>query len=258
MVFPKAARCCTYCVAYMSAPSANPMPARHDGSHGVEPSMAKRTRDFADHILGRDAHVGQDELSGIDAFDAHFVVGASNVDAWPFPLDNERRDGVVGSTGWSSPVLAKTVYQFASRTPDIQHLVPLRTQSSPSRTPRVRMPIRRCQLALRTNRSGSQGALSNAGQILGFLASVPAIMTGPVGRRVSKSIRAAVLEYFATSSMAMARPKIRRPSHRTRPADRVEQASVSKGLKDGVGYVPSLSIWRPVLDFVLSNRRTDI
>ena len=43
-----------------------------------------------------------------------------------------------------SLVLAKTVYQSASRTPDIQHLVPLRTQppSEPSSgTPRVRIPI---------------------------------------------------------------------------------------------------------------------
>ena len=43
-----------------------------------------------------------------------------------------------------SLVLANTVYQSASRTPDIQHLVPLSTQppSDPaSGTPRVRMPI---------------------------------------------------------------------------------------------------------------------
>jgi len=40
--------------------------------------------------------------------------------------------------------LANTVYQSASRTPDIQHFVPLSTQppSDPaSGTPRVRMPI---------------------------------------------------------------------------------------------------------------------
>ena len=43
-----------------------------------------------------------------------------------------------------SLVLAKTVYQSASRTPDIQHLVPLSTQppSEPSSgTPRVRIPM---------------------------------------------------------------------------------------------------------------------
>ena len=41
--------------------------------------------------------------------------------------------------------------------------------------------------------------------------SVPAIITGPVGRRVRRSIKAAVLEYFATSSMASARPKMPAP-----------------------------------------------
>ncbi len=43
-----------------------------------------------------------------------------------------------------SLVLAKTVYQSASRTPDIQHLVPFSTQppSLPSSgTPRVRIPM---------------------------------------------------------------------------------------------------------------------
>ena len=43
-----------------------------------------------------------------------------------------------------SLVLANTVYQSASRTPDIQHLVPLSTQppSLPwSGTPRVRIPM---------------------------------------------------------------------------------------------------------------------
>ena len=44
-----------------------------------------------------------------------------------------------------SPVLAKTVYQSASTTPDIQHLVPVSTQSPVrpdpvSGTARVRMP----------------------------------------------------------------------------------------------------------------------
>ena len=43
-----------------------------------------------------------------------------------------------------SPLLANTVYQSASRTPDIQHLVPVSTQppaSSGSGVARVRMPM---------------------------------------------------------------------------------------------------------------------
>ncbi len=42
------------------------------------------------------------------------------------------------STG---PVLANTQYQSAWRTPDIQHLVPERIQSSPSGRARVRIPM---------------------------------------------------------------------------------------------------------------------
>ena len=40
-----------------------------------------------------------------------------------------------------SLVLAKTVYQSASRTPDIQHLVPFSSQPPSSGTPRVRIPM---------------------------------------------------------------------------------------------------------------------
>ena len=49
------------------------------------------------------------------------------------------------------------------------------------------------------------------GRYLCFCASVPAIITAPVGRRVKRSINAAVFEYFATSSMATARPRIPAP-----------------------------------------------
>ena len=41
----------------------------------------------------------------------------------------------------TGPVLANTQYQSAWRTPDIQHLVPVRSQSSPSGRARVRMPM---------------------------------------------------------------------------------------------------------------------
>ena len=41
----------------------------------------------------------------------------------------------------AGPVLANTQYQSACTTPLIQHLVPVRTQLSPSRSARVRIPI---------------------------------------------------------------------------------------------------------------------
>ncbi len=49
------------------------------------------------------------------------------------------------------------------------------------------------------------------GRYRSFCSSVPAIMTGPVGSRVSSSISAAVFEYLATSSMASASPRIPAP-----------------------------------------------
>src|SRR5947199_1742239 len=70
-------------------------------------------------------------------------------------------------------------------------------------------------------------------------------MTGPVGRRVRSSIRAAVLEYFATSSMARVSPRMPAPEppysvgmHRpSRPASR-------NSSKRSCGYWPVSSISR--------------
>ena len=43
--------------------------------------------------------VVQEELPGVDATDAHFVVGPADVDPVPGPLHDERRDGVVCPAG---------------------------------------------------------------------------------------------------------------------------------------------------------------
>ncbi len=116
-----------------------------------------------------------------------------------------------------SEVLAKTVYQSASRTPDIQHLVPLRTQppapAAPSSgTARVRMPITSLPAwGSDSPKAARREPSQMPGRYCFFCSSVPAIMTGPVGRRVSRSISAAVFEYFATSSTAIARPRIPAP-----------------------------------------------
>ena len=114
-----------------------------------------------------------------------------------------------------SLVLAKTVYQSASRTPDIQHLVPLSTQppSDPeSGTPRVRMPMTSLPACGSDRPKAARSVPSQMpGRYRFFCSSVPAIMTGPVGSRVSRSISAAALEYLATSSMARARPRIPAP-----------------------------------------------
>ena len=114
-----------------------------------------------------------------------------------------------------SAVLANTVYQSASRTPDIQHLVPLSTQppaDPASATARVRIPM--TSLPAWGSESPKAARCEPSRSRAGTASSAPrcpAIMTGPVGRRVSSSMSAAVLEYLATSSMAMARPRMPAP-----------------------------------------------
>ena len=162
-----------------------------------------------------------------------------------------------------SLVLANTVYQSASRTPDIQHFVPLSTHPPPdssSGTPRVRMPITSLPAWGSDNPKAARWVPSQMpGKYRAFCSSVPAIMTGPVGRRVNSSISAAELEYFATSSMARARPRMPAPEppysvgmhSPRRPASR-------KASKTSAGYAPSLSMAR-ALGFTLScaRRRTE-
>ena len=59
-------------------------PGGHDRAHGVEPEHGQpEPADLADHVLGRDVHVVEDELAGVHAAHAHLVVGAAHRDALP-------------------------------------------------------------------------------------------------------------------------------------------------------------------------------
>ena len=70
-------------------------------------------------------------------------------------------------------------------------------------------------------------------------------MTGPVGSRVSSSIKAAVLEYLATSSMAMASPRMPGPGPAVLLRDaQSEQAGVTEGLEEVLG-ICALLVDRP-------------
>ena len=154
----------------------------------------------------------QEQLAGVDAAHAHLAIGRPDLDAVPPALDDEGGDRVVVARDVASSVLANTVYQSACTTPDIQHFVPLRIQSSPSATALVRMPM----TSLPAWGSESPKPLrwepsAMPGRYFCFCSSEPAIITGPVGSRVSSSMRAAVLEYLATSSMAMVSPRMPAP-----------------------------------------------
>ena len=139
----------------------------------------------------------------------------------------------------AGPVLANTQYQSACTTPDIQHLVPLSTQSSPSCTALVRMPT--TSLPACGSESPKPARISPVATprtYCCFCSSLPAISTGPVGSRVSSSISAAVFEYLATSSIATVRPRIPAPeppysSGITRPSRPVSR----KSSKRSWGYV---------------------
>ena len=62
--------------------------------------------------------------------------------------------------------------------------------------------------------------------------------SGPVGSRVSSSIRAAVLEYLATSSMAMVRPRMPAPDPPSSVGQaQAEQVGVPEGVEDVLGVL---------------------
>ena len=217
MVFPKAGRCCTYSVAYMSAPSAKPMPrAATIGRMALRPSMARRKPPTSPITFSAGTWTSLSTSSPVST-PLTPILWSVRPTSTPFHVRStmnaviESWDRLAGSP----LVLAKTVYQSASRTPDIQHLVPLRIQplpAPPSGIPLVRMPMTSLPAcgSERPNAARSEPS-AMPGRYLAFCASVPAIMTGPVGRRVNSSISAAEFEYLATSSMAMARPRIPAP-----------------------------------------------
>ena len=105
MVRPNAARCFTYWTAHISASRRGRYSARRDDrAHRVEPEHREpEPADLADHVGGGNAHVVQDELTGVDAAHTHLVVGATDRDPGPRTFDDEARDVVVlagvGGTG---------------------------------------------------------------------------------------------------------------------------------------------------------------
>jgi len=111
------------------------------GRIAFSPSMARRKPPTSpDDVLGRDPHAVEQELAGVDPPDAHLR-------SMP-PTDTPGRERSTMKQvmlSWAresgAPVLANTQYQSAWRTPDIQHFEPVITQSSPSGTARVRIPM---------------------------------------------------------------------------------------------------------------------
>ena len=115
-----------------------------------------------------------------------------------------------------SPTLAKTTNQSACIPPEIQHFVPFRIKpSSMSGSSRARACACRRRPSRRRARRGRRRRavvpFAMPGKYFCFCSSFPAIMIGPVGKRVKSSISPKTLEYFVTSSIAIVRPMMPAP-----------------------------------------------
>ena len=161
-----------------------------------------------------------------------------------------------------SAVLANTVYQSASRTPDIQHLVPFRTQppsTSGSGVARVRMPM----TSLPAWGSDSPKAarlrpVGDAGQVALLLLLGPGDHHRPGGQPGQQQHERGGVGVLGHLLDGDGEPEDPRPRAAVLLGDaQAEQPGVAKGLEDVVGYSPLRSISR-ARGFTLSwaRRRT--
>ena len=97
MVLPKASRCLTYATAYMSAPSARPIPrAATIGRMEFRPSIARRKPPTSPMTFSSGTCTeSRSELSCVHAADTHLVIGAPDSDTVPGAVDYERSHRVV-------------------------------------------------------------------------------------------------------------------------------------------------------------------
>ena len=156
-----------------------------------------------------------------------------------------------------SLVLAKTVYQSASRTPDIQHLVPLSTQPPPDagvgHAPGPHAHDVAARLRLGQPEGGPQGAVADARQVPLLLllgAGDHDRARGQPGQQEHQRRRVGVLGHLLDGEGQAEDPRSRAPVL-DRDAQ-AEQAGVAERLED-VGRVGTLLVDRPGpwLDLVL-------
>ena len=214
IVLPNAARCFTYSTAYISAPSASPMPrAATTGRIEFRPSIARRKPPISPTTLSAGTRTSSSMSSPVST---PFTPILSSVRPTDTPgdraVDDEARDvGVrarVGRAGLGEHAVPVGLHHprhpalGAVEHPVVAVADGLRAHARPRRCP----PAARRARSRRASRRSRRRARSAASA-----PRCPAISTGPVGRRVSSSISAAVFEYFATSSMATVRPRMPAP-----------------------------------------------
>ena len=236
IVRPNAARCFTYSTAYISAPSASPMPrAATIGRIELRPSIASRNPPTSPTTFAAGTRTSSSISSPVSTPRTPILSSVRPTETPGADRSTMKHEMSACLRESAGPVLANTQYQSACTTPDIQHFVPVSTQSSPSRTALVRMPMtslpacgsespKPARMLARSRRRARTAASAPR---------CPAISTGPVGRRVSSSISAAVFEYFATSSIAIVRPRIPAPGSAVLLGDHeAEQARVAEQVEE--------------------------
>src|ERR1700733_821754 len=130
MVPPKASLDFTYSVAYMRAPSASPMPrAATIGRMALSPSMASRKPPTSPMTFPAGTCTSSSTSSPVSTPRTPILWSVRGTETPSQPRSTMNAVMPPWSRDAGAPVLAKTVYQSASRTPDIQHFVPDRTQS---------------------------------------------------------------------------------------------------------------------------------
>ena len=223
MVLPKAARCWTYSVAYISAPSASPMPrAATIGRMALSPSMASRKPPTSPMTFSAGTCTSVKTSSPVSTPRTPILWSVR-----PTSTPSQARSTMKAVTeSWArlagSLVLAKTVYQSASRTPDIQHLVPLRTQppSEPvvGHAPGPHPHDVAARLGLGQPEGGPQRPVADAGQITLLLLLGAGDHDRP--RRQAGQAGASARRCWSTWRLPLWRRRARGslpPSRRTRP-----------------------------------------
>ena len=143
---------------------------RHDGPHGVEPEHRQtEAAHLADDVGGRDPDVGRAPARRCRrrAPPSCGRSGPTSTPGQPRSTMNAVTESCARLVG--SAVLANTVYQSASRTPDIQHLVPFEHPTvgrvGVGRGARAHAHHVAAGLGLRQSEGGALGPGGDVGQI---------------------------------------------------------------------------------------------
>src|SRR6478735_2874267 len=186
IVLVNAARSLAYSTAYMSAPSARPIPrAATIGRIAFSPSMQSWKPPISPTTFSSGTNTLSSSSSPVSTPFTPIFLSVRPTDTPSKPRSTMKTLMLSWARESAGPVLAKTQYQSACTTPLIQHFVPVRRQPSPSRSARVRIPITSLP-ACGSDRPNAARCTPVASGVryFCFCSSDPAIRSEPVGGRV--------------------------------------------------------------------------